>query len=475
MSQRSYRTAPLAISTMPPGIPFIVGNEAAERFSFYGMRTILFAYMTGHLVNSAGMSATMSDAEAASVYHGFVAAAYFFPFVGALAADVFLGKYRTIIYFSLVYCLGHLVLALIDSDLWRQVAEPRTGLVWGLFLIAMGAGCIKGCVSAHVGDQFGKTNQHLLEKVFGWFYLSINVGSVVSTWLTPILLTRYGPEIAFAVPGVLMAIATLVFWLGRHRYAHVPPGGWKFVRESMSADGLKAAGGLLVLYVFVAMFWCLFDQTGSRWVEQAGSMNRAVDLAWLGGWGLPESLRSLQIEPSQMQAANPFLILVLIPIFSYVVYPLVDKFIRVTPLRKIGLGLFLTAASFAVCALVQVRIDRGETPHILWQFVAYLILTSAEILVSVTGLEFSYTQAPVKMKSLIMALWFLAITLGNEFAHWVNHLIEAGTIELQGANYYWFFTGAMAIAAVAFVLVAPFYQAKTYVQEEQPSKVASAG
>ena len=85
----------------------------------------------------------------------------------------------------------------------------------GLALIALGAGGIKPCVSAHVGDQFGKQNKHLITKVFGWFYFSINFGSTVSMPLTPWLLEHYGPGWAFGVPGILMAIATFVFWLGR--------------------------------------------------------------------------------------------------------------------------------------------------------------------------------------------------------------------------------------------------------------------
>ncbi len=209
MSRPKYREMPDAISGVPPGIPYIVGNEAAERFSFYGMKAILAVFMTQYVVDASGQTAVFSEDEATTAIHLFVMAAYAFPFLGAILADGFLGKYRTILILSCVYCLGHLALALDDT---------RLGLAIGLTLIAMGAGGIKPCVSAHVGDQFGKVNAHLLERVFGWFYISINLGAVISMWLTPLLLEHVGPEWAFGTPGIFMALATLVFWLGRKRW-----------------------------------------------------------------------------------------------------------------------------------------------------------------------------------------------------------------------------------------------------------------
>ncbi len=164
---------------MPGGIPYIISNEAAERFSFYGMRGILVVFMTKYLVDETGQLAVMGKEEATGYYHLFVSAVYFTPLLGALLSDVFLGKYRTILLLSLVYCAGHLVLALDDT---------RFGLALGLGLISLGSGGIKPCVSAHVGDQFGGKNAGLLEKAFQWFYFAINLGAAASMILTPILL-----------------------------------------------------------------------------------------------------------------------------------------------------------------------------------------------------------------------------------------------------------------------------------------------
>src|SRR6476646_2043844 len=185
MAKTEYLTTPLKTDKMPPGVPYIVGNEAAERFSYYGMNSILVVFMTHMLLNAQGQPAPMKDADADAWYHTFVSCVYFLPILGAILADAILGKYRTILYLSIVYCFGHLTLALNHT---------RIGLLIGLFLVALGAGGIKPCVSANVGDQFGASNQHLLARVFSWFYFSINFGSAFSTLLIPWLLDSYSPS-----------------------------------------------------------------------------------------------------------------------------------------------------------------------------------------------------------------------------------------------------------------------------------------
>ena len=440
----TYRTVPERRGGMPPGIPFIVGNEAAERFSFYGMKAILVVFMTRYLMDDSGSAAVMGDAEARSWYHLFTSAVYFTPIFGALLADLVFGKYRTILGLSLVYCLGHLALALDDS---------RLGLSIGLGLIAAGSGGIKPCVSAHVGDQFADTNAPLLERAFGFFYFAINLGAFVSMLLTPWLLENVGPHAAFGVPGLLMLVATIVFWAGRWRFVHVPPNRRRFLAELTDPTSLHALGRLAILYAFVAMFWALFDQTGSSWVLQAQGLDRRfLGVEWL---------------PSQIQALNPVLILIFIPLFSFGLYPLLERVFPVTPLRKIGIGLFITVGAFLVPALIETWIAAGATPSIGWQLLAYAILTAAEVFVSITCLEFSYTQAPRALKSVVMALFLMSVSLGNLFTAGVNYAIQRpdGSLALAGAAYYLFFAGLMLATAMLFVPVAMRFRTHTYIQE----------
>jgi dipeptide/tripeptide permease len=532
MSNATYASAPVQTSEMPRGIPYIVGNEAAERFSFYGMKTILAIFMSQYLLSSTGAPKYMTETESREWVHWFVASAYFTPVFGAIVADAFLGKYRTIMLLSIVYCLGHLSLAFIDLPpaALQATFEPKTWLMTGLLLVAIGSGGIKPCVSAHVGDQFGARNKHLLTRVFGWFYFAINFGSFFSTLLTPWLLKNHGAGWAFGVPGILMGLATIVFWMGRNKFVHIPARGIGFVREALSGDGIGVLLKLSAIYAFVAIFWSLYDQGGGAWVLQASQMNcNFLGIRWL---------------ESQVQAINPLLILVYIPLFSYLIYPALGKVVTLTPIRKIGAGLFLTVVAFAIAASAQARIDQVEKdyrgtvapivaagkvdtkataaalryeernatalaieelakapqpadkawcermanalasggivvqadgtrtdadwPSIAWQLLAYVVITAAEVLVSITCLEFSYTQAPPAMKSFVMSLYLLSVAAGNALTALVNKFTmdAAGNSTLVGADYYWFFTKLMAYAAVAFLFVGWFYKPRDYMQAE---------
>ena len=453
MAAPRYFTAPLKTDKMPPGIPYIIGNEAAERFNFYGMRAVLVVFMTQYLVNRSGAKDLMGENEANQWYHWFVASNYFFPTIGAIISDAFWGKYRTIFWVSLVYCLGSVVLALDHT---------RLGLGVGLGLIALGAGGIKPCVSAHVGDQFCTDNQRLVSRAFGWFYFSVNFGSFFSILLIPWLLEHYGAGWAFGVPAGLMLLAAWVFWLGRHKFAHIPPGGKTFLRDTFNREGYAAIGRLGILFAFVAVFWSLWDQSGGEWVLQAEKMNlHFLGINWLS---------------SQIQALNAIMILAFIPLFQYFIYPAISKVFLLTPLRKIGLGLIVTGFSFMVSAWIETQIAAGLKPNIGWQIPAYALLSAGEVMVSITSLEFAYTQAPKHMKSIIMALYLLSISAGNAFTALVHFFIanKDGTVKLQGAAYYNFYA-ALSIGCVAvFVIVAQRYTEKTFLQDDRPVPLAEA-
>ena len=421
-----YRTEPdHENEKLPTGIPHIIGNEAAERFSFYGMKAILAVFLTQYMLDRNGNQDFLSEKEATAWIHFFNTGVYLTPIVGAIIADRFFGKYKIIMWLSIVYCLGHFALA---------IDETRTGMMVGLTLIAIGAGGIKPCVSAHVGDQFGNKNSHYMTKIFGWFYLSINLGAFTSMIVTPWVLEKWGPAWAFGIPGGLMVLATIVFWIGRTRFVHIPPAGKEFTKKIFSAEGMKITGKLIVIYLFVAMFWALFDQTSSKWVFQARSMDMTVF--------------GQTILPSQMQSLNPILVVTLIPVFTYWIYPTINKFFELTALRKIAIGFFLAIVAFAIPMWIEMRIEAGESPSVYWQALAYVFITAAEIMISITCLEFSYTQAPKSMKSFIMGLFMASVALGNLFTALVN---KFGPADLQGVAYYRFFTLCIGITAILFL------------------------
>nr|XP_008105147.1 PREDICTED: solute carrier family 15 member 1 isoform X2 [Anolis carolinensis] len=372
----------------PLSIFFIVINEFCERFSYYGMRAVLVIYFKFFL--------SWDDNLSTAIYHTFVALCYLTPILGALVADSWLGKFKTIISLSIVYTVGQAVLSigsindLMDGDrdgtpdnLHIPVALSMIGLV----LIAFGTGGIKPCVAAFGGDQFEEHQEKQRSRFFSIFYLSINAGSLLSTIITPMLrgvecgihVKQKCYPLAFGVPAILMAIALLVFVVGSRMYKKVEPQGnimvqvascitfaignrfrhrskqfpkrehWlDWAREKYDKRLIlqtKMVLKVLFLYIPLPMFWALFDQQGSRWTLQATTMD--------GDFGL------VQIQPDQMQTVNPILIVIMVPIVDAVVYPLIQKcHINFTPLRKMTVGMLLAALAFVVAAVVQVQIDR---------------------------------------------------------------------------------------------------------------------
>jgi POT family proton-dependent oligopeptide transporter len=174
-------------------------------------------------------------------------------------------------------------------------------------------------------------------------------------------------------------------------------------------------------------------------------------------------METITMLPAQISAANPLFVMMVIPLLNVLVYrPLERRGRPLKPLHRMAVGLFLASLAFVSVALLQTRIvamGRGEV-HVLWQVIPYFILTTAEVLVSVTGLEFAYTQAPRAMKSTIMGFWLLTFSFGNMLVAFLAPLQE-----LSLATFFWIFAGLMAVAAVVFVVLAARYRGKTYLQQ----------
>ena len=520
--QNNAIDAPLVQGTgkFPPAIPYIVGNEAAERFNYYGLRAILTTFLVSSFYNakfSGNTAAAEAGANAAT--HDFVAMSYLLPLFGGMISDWFWGKYLTILRLSIVYALGNIILAFSTTN--------ESLFMTGLLFVAIGAGGIKPCVSANVGDQFDKSNQHLLSKAFDAFYFSINLGSFFSILMIPYLNHAYGPKIAFGVPAIAMIIATIFFYAGNKKYVKVPPkgdsnklvifitsfvalaisyvyfdrikemgtgpvllstgvltivaafvfqkqwfakpgnfvginlyalthGGYEAASNEYGADKIESVRSVwrvLSVFAFIPVFWALWDQNQSEWVLQA----KHCDLSFMG----------VTWQAEQISAVNAILILVFIPLFSFGIYPLVGKITKVTPLRKFGAGFFITAMSFVIISYLQTLIDSGITPSIGWQLLAYVFLTAGEILISITALEYAYSQSPPSMKSTIMACYLLSVTLGNVLVSVIQNNIKNGGFfaQFHGASFFWLFTGICFVAGIIFAIVSPFINERSYIGE----------
>lgn len=446
---------------LPKQTRYIVGNEACERFSFYGLKSILLVYMTGTL--------SLSEGTAISFIHLFVALVYLMPLAGAWIADQWLGRYKTILFISLFYCLGHGVLA--TADFFQDIEARRWILYSGLFIIGMGAGGIKPSVSAFMGDQITDRSPATMTRAYNLFYWSINLGSLFSFIVIPAVRDNYGWSWAFGVPGILMAFATFIFWLGRKSYRHVPPAcqqisrepsAWKVVSSAIiqgwekttlrfgvkKTDDARCILNILSIFVFVIPFWSLFDQTASSWIVQGQSMQPIVcQLPLIGSWVL---------GAEQIQSANPAIVMIFVPLITLLIYPHIGKFGR--PLFRMGSGIFLAAISFCMVAWLQSRIESGETLSLAWQLIPYFILTCAEILVSTTGLEFAYTQAPVHMKSIITSFWNLTFFIGNMLVAVITWIISDETAHAVSSKGFMIYAGLAALFALLFAWSARRYK-----------------
>lgn len=514
---RMSSTAAAPRARFPRQIPYIIGNEGCERFSFYGMRNILVQF----LITSTLLQHILSDGERAlaakDLMHSFMIGVYFFPLLGGWLADRFFGKYNTILWFSLIYCAGHACLAMFE--------DSRTGFFTGLGLIALGAGGIKPLVASFVGDQFDQSNKHLAKIVFDGFYWIINFGSLFASLSMPLFLKHFGPSVAFGIPGVLMFIATFVFWLGRKHYVMVPPVGnsdphsfSKVVRTALLArdgrgalglgywiaaagvllaaasfalmptlgfvicaclalvsilagvgggtwlqldrargihpdaavDGVRSVLKVLVIFALTTPFFSLFDQKASTWVIQGEAMTKP-------GW----------FVSSQMQALNPALVMILIPFNNLVLYPMLRKLgWEPTALRRMTAGIAFSGLAWIVVGGIQVIMDEGNAMSIVWQVLPYALLTFGEVLVSATGLEFAYSQAPQAMKGVVMSFWNLTTTIGNLWVLLSNAAVRndavTGQIARTGlsetAFLMFFFAVFALVAALVFGLVARRYR-----------------
>ncbi|XP_076170148.1 peptide transporter family 1 [Ptiloglossa arizonensis] len=356
----------------PKSIFFIISNEFCERFSFYGMRTVLTFYLRNQLM--------YSDDTSTVIYHTFMMLAYFFPLFGAMLADSLLGKFRTILYLSIVYAVGQILLSLTAAP--PIGLPPREFSLVGLLLIALGTGGIKPCVAAFGGDQFVLPQQErYLSTFFSFFYFSINFGSLISSFLTPMLrsnVTCFGYtscySLAFFVPAVLMILSIVIFVIGRPLYKVMKPTGnivlivskcisHAIYKKATSKDekrehwldhaddaydkplidDIKAALQVMKLFIPIPIFWALFDQQGSRWAIQAARMDGVIG--------------NFLIQPDQMQVLNPLLVLIFIPLFETCIYPLLAKIGLRTPLRKLTIGGLLAALSFVISALVELQLE----------------------------------------------------------------------------------------------------------------------
>lgn len=351
----------------PPYMVLLLLMELCERFSFYGIRSVLAVYFTKQL--------GYTQAEGTSIYHGYIVACYLTPVLGGIVADQYWGKYKTILLLSIVYAAGNAVVS-FASTLATQSGGQAFFTFFGLGLIALGTGGIKPCISSFCGDQLDPNDKEKRERFFNLFYTCINIGAIISSYLTPKL--RQDPcmnkdtcyPLAFGVPSVLMFVALVLFIAGTKLYIRnksrnnvftqcaktilgVNPG----VSREFRQDSKRVVKICKIIFP-ILVFWAVFDLAGSVFTYQAGQLDKSLHssiarkvLFMPSGW----------LQEDQIEAMNPILLICLIPVYNVVVYPFVNVFFKLTALRKMNIGLGMTVTVCLFAWWLQNRIDANFT------------------------------------------------------------------------------------------------------------------
>eukprot|EP00939_MAST-03C_sp_MAST-3C-sp1_P000417 g417.t1 len=465
----------------------ILITELCERYSFYALRSILVLFFSEEI--------GWSDDASVSVVFFSASLTYFMPLLGGWVADSKSGKFKAILWFCVVYIFGSATLTIAAG------AKSAFIAILGLVLIAVGTGGIKPNVSAFGADQLKDCEPEVKERFFRVFYFSINVGSFFSYIVSPLLRKHLGYPVAFGVPTLFLGLATYTFWSARRSYVKIAPDGSPIAvvfgtmrtafrrRHRDNDDGTtsddvsgaqhwieRAKGGpdghgerdvkdslavwrVSKVLAVLLIFWMLYDQQASAWTLQAERMD----------------LHGLQ--PEQMGVVNPVLVLALIPLFDQVIYPRwgASSFLpSPTPLRKIGLGMLICASAFVVSAVVEGMIASASEENsvsVFLQLPQLFILSVSEILVSITGLEFAYEQAPPSMKSCVMALFLVTTAVGDLLG---GGLYSGLGSEMSPAGLFVLCAVAMIANTVLFVYVAKRFRSTDDINRPSRSLLSSA-
>ncbi len=361
--------------------------------------------------------------------HAFIAACYLLPLAGGWVADNFLGKYWTIVSFSVPYILGHVILGV----------ERVPFLVAALSLLAMGAGVIKPNISTLMGltyDQQRPGQEKLRSDSFAMFYGAINIGAALSSFAMPWIRTRYGYQLAFLFPAGLMVFAFIIFASGKRYYAVEVISCQVKTPEERTAQWSVVAR-ISGIFAVVTFFWSVFDQSASTWTFFA---EKHLDLH-LFGW---------KLEPDMIQAVNPVLIVMLLPAVTLFWHYLDRHGMKLRPTDKMLIGFILVTVTMGIMATAGFITTEQAKASVVWEIAAYVVITVAEICISVVGLELAFTAAPVHMKSFVTACWLFTVFLGNLLAMPVTQLYG----KMPSGQYFSLLTVMMLAVTVVFVFVA---------------------
>ena len=402
----------------PRGLFVLFFTEMWERFSYYGMRSLLVLYMTGYLFAEiekskevvgfpllrAGIESVFgpltNQALSSQIYGLYTGLVYLTPVFGGLIADQYLGQKRSVYWGALLMGIGHFLMS-----------SERLFLLALLFLI-VGNGFFKPNISTQVGGLYAPADPRR-DRAYMIFYMGVNLGAFLAPLVCGTLGQKIGWHYGFGAAGVGMIVAIAVFHLGQKHLgpelratmnaANAAPRS----REPLSRDEWKRLIALMTVCAVTVLFWGIYEQQGNTLQLLA---DRQAD--WrVFGWTMPSSW---------FQSFNPLLIFVLTPFLNRYWRWQSARGAEPASITKMGLGCVIMGAGFGLLLFLLHGLPAGQKLHWLWLFACVFFFTVGEIYLSPVGLSFVTKMAPAKIVSMMMGVWLLASFFGNYLAGYLG-------------------------------------------------------
>ncbi|KAI9230047.1 MAG: MFS peptide transporter [Piptocephalis tieghemiana] len=454
---------------IPKSAWFIIANEFCERFAYYGCTIIFQNYIQfprptepHDSPNFQTGALGLGQASATAMNQLFTFFCYITPFLGAVIADQYLGKYRTIILFSSIYLAGLAILTATSVPSSLDAGAGFPGLMVAMVIIALGTGGIKSIVSPMAADQYPRpkspygdvkvlpSGEHVvvdpnlsIQHMYNWFYWSINIGALMGGIVCPKLEQLADFWVAYLAPCIVFSLSITLFILGRKRYVQVPPTGSiilkavRCIKEGMKPVGslsptrqarlapehqwdqnfiidLRQALRACKVFIPMSIYWVTYFQINTNLISQAATMR------------LPSV-----IPNDLMPNVDPIILLLLIPLMDLWGFPLLSRMgIRFTAIRRLTSGFVLAIVAMIWTAGVQHYIDLSpvKSVSVWWQVPSYVCIAFSELFASISSLEYAYTHAPRSMKALCSAISLLPNAAAALIGILISPLARPGTL-----------------------------------------------
>lgn len=392
----------------PAGLFILFLTEMWERFSFYGMRSLLVLYMATYLLIDPAKTADIIgyttlhnmmisvfgpltvqqiSSQLYGLYTGFV---YLTPLFGGMIADRLLGQYRTVYLGGLLMAIGHFLMA------------SESAFLLALFFLILGNGCFKPNISTQVGTLY-KEGDPRRDRAFAIFYMGINLGAFFAPFICGTLGQKVGWHWGFGAAGVGMLLGLLIYWIGRHmipKSTETIASVEKVASKKLTKAEWNAIFALGFLCLLNIVFWAVYEQQGNTlqlWADQR------TDWMFLG-W---------QVPSSWFQAFNPFMIFIFTPVLAMIWGWQSKRKKEPNSIVKMGIGCILCGAAYIVMMLAAYSVPADQRGSVMWLVVTVFMFTIGEIFLSPIGLSLVTKVAPKPLLGTMMGIWFLSSFFGN--------------------------------------------------------------